>query len=207
VRVPNHPLTLKLLNSLEFPLAAPSANPFGSISPTTAAHVETYFGEQIKMILDGGPCISGIESTIVGFENENPIILRLGSTSIEAIEDLVGPVNIKNYSEQQPLAPGMLKRHYAPKTKIVITDNLEKTISRNSGKSIGVLSFKDPLEDGLVTKQIVLSLKGDLEEAATKLYSALHDLDRLHLDLIITECFPDNDLGRSINDRLGRATQ
>ncbi len=215
VRVPNHPMTLELLKQLPFPLAAPSANPFSSISPTTAKHVETYFKDNIKMVLDGGACKSGIESTIIGFENDEPIIYRLGSTSIEAIESVVGKIEINNMvtehsrsqKEVAPNAPGMLARHYAPKTKTVLTKNLIKTINKFQNKRIGILSFQRFIINDSISFQITLSENGSLEEAASKLYDALHQLDHQDLDIIIAEEFPDYGLGKSINDRLERATK
>lgn len=215
VRVPNHPTTLELLSKLEFPLAAPSANPFSSISPTTAQHVETYFKDNIKMVLDGGACTSGIESTIIGFENDEPIIYRLGSTAIEDIEAVVGKIDIKNSvtesnpteTQETPDAPGMLARHYAPKTKTILTDTVLEAISHYPDKRIGVLVFNAEVESNLVTTQISLSKTGDLREAASKLYDALHQLDTFDLDIIIAEKFPDYGLGKSINDRLTRATK
>ncbi len=215
VRVPNHNVTLELLKQLPFPLAAPSANPFSSISPTTAEHVETYFKDNIKMVLDGGPCKSGIESTIIGFENDEPIIYRFGSTAIEAIEAIVGKIEIKNMvtersrsqKEVSPDAPGMLERHYAPKTITVLTDNILKSIKQYSTKRIGLLIFKTEFKSDAISTQIILSKNGNLEEAASKLYDALHQLDNQGLDLIIAEEFPDYGLGKSINDRLERATK
>lgn len=207
VRVPNHPLTLELLRQLPFPLAAPSANPFSSISPTTAAHVEGYFKDHIKMILDGGACTSGIESTIIGFDNDEPIIYRLGSTPLEAIEAIVGTVEIKNKKEEAPEAPGMLERHYAPKTTTILVDDVAAQLDLYPNKAIGVLVFNAEIEDDRLKAQIVLSKAGDLAEAASKLYDALHQLDRIGLDLIIAERFPDYGLGKSINDRLSRATK
>ncbi|SHG93608.1 L-threonylcarbamoyladenylate synthase [Winogradskyella jejuensis] len=207
VRIPNHPTTLELLKSLDFPLAAPSANPFSSISPTSAEHVNTYFKDKIKMVLDGGPCTSGIESTIIGFENDEPIVYRLGSTSIEAIEDVVGKVEVKNKKEIAPDAPGMLERHYAPKTKTILTDNIEESLTQYKGKDIGVISFKSVIKADEIIIQKALSESGDLVEAASKLYDALHQLDKMQLDVIIAEKFPDYGLGKSINDRLERATK
>jgi len=117
IRIPNHPVTLSLLKELPFPLAAPSANPFGCISPTKASHVEGYFKSSLSMVLEGGDCKKGIESTIIGFENNEPVLYRLGSISIEEISHVVGALKIKNKKEIAPEAPGMLERHYAPKTK------------------------------------------------------------------------------------------
>lgn len=207
VRVPNHLLTLKLLNSLEFPLAAPSANPFGSTSPTTAEHVERYFGSKIKMVLDGGPCQKGIESTIIGFEEEQPVVYRLGSISIEDIEDCVGQVKLITHKEVLPEAPGMLERHYAPKTKAIVTENLESDLAAHGTKKIGLLLFKTKQIPTPVEIQMTLSEKGDMEEAAQNLYALFHKLDALNLDLIIIEKLPEFGLGRAINDRINRATK
>ena len=205
VRVPNHPITLELLKQLPFPLAAPSANPFGSISPTKPVHVENYFKNSIKMVLDGGSCANGIESTIIGFENEEPVIYRLGALALEEIEVVVGKISIKNKKEEKPDAPGMLARHYAPKTSTFLVDNVAAEIEKNIGKKMGVLVFKTSLNNENIT-EIILSKKGSLQEAASRLYSAMHDLDSKNLDLIIAERFSEFGLGKSINDRLQRAT-
>lgn len=207
VRVPNHQLTLELLNQLPFPLAAPSANPFSSISPTTAQHVEAYFKDTIKMVLDGGPCKSGIESTIIGFDGDDPIIYRLGSTSIEDIEAIVGKIEIKNKKEVSPDAPGMLERHYAPKTKTVLTDTILEALRLYKNKRVGLITFQSEIENSNIEVQIALSKSGDLTESASNLYDVLHQLDKMHLDIIIAEKFPDYGLGKSINDRLERATK
>lgn len=206
VRVPNHPVTLALLKQLPFPLAAPSANPFGSISPTKPEHVARYFKNDIEQVLDGGACSNGIESTIIGFENDEPIIYRLGALALEDIEAVVGKVAIKNKKEVSPDAPGMLERHYAPATRTFLTDNISEEIKKHSGKRIGTLTFKEDLKNDSITIQIILSKKGDMQEAASKLYDSMHDLDHLNLDVIIAEKFPDFGLGKSINDRLQRAT-
>lgn len=207
VRMPHHEQTLKLLELLPFPLAAPSANPFGSISPTSADHVANYFHLTIPMILDGGICENGIESTIIGFENEVPVLYRLGAISLEEIENEIGPVTIKNFEEQNPNAPGMLKRHYAPKTSTIVTDNLYQTLNCNQGKKIGLLTLNSKIDNATIFHHEILSPTSNLKEAATNLYAALHRLDNLELDIIITEEFPNNQLGRAINDRLKRATQ
>lgn len=207
VRIPNHKLTLDLLKSLQFPLAAPSANPFGSISPTTAKHVADYFPNDIQMVLDGGNCQNGIESTIIGFENEQPILYRLGSLSVEEIEAIVGYIKIKNNNEKSPNAPGMLSKHYAPKTKTILVDNVESELLLHQNKKIGVLTFQNTITNQTIESIEILSKKGDMKEAMSNLYAAMHRLDKLNLDLIITGKFPENDLGKSINDRLHRATK
>lgn len=207
VRVPNHATTLALLKQLPFPLAAPSANPFSSISPTTAQHVEDYFKDTIKMVLDGGACKSGIESTIIGFEDDEPVIFRLGSTAIEDLEAVVGEIQIKNKKEVAPNAPGMLARHYAPKTKTILTDAIETTLKLHIGKRIGLVVFNSEIKNIHLITQVVLSKSGNMAEAASKLYDTLHQLDKQDLDIIIAEKFPDYGLGKSINDRLERATK
>lgn len=206
VRIPNHPLTLELLSKLPFPLAAPSANPFGSISPTKAKHVEAYFKNDIQQILDGGSCTNGIESTIIGFKDNTPIIYRLGALALEDIEAVVGEVIIKNKADNNPTAPGMLDRHYAPKTKTILSRSIMEEIKNFEDKKIGLLSFKTTIKNTSITKQISLSKTGNLQEAASNLYNALHELDYLELDVIIAEKLPDFGLGKSINDRLKRAT-
>jgi L-threonylcarbamoyladenylate synthase len=205
VRIPNHPVTLALLKQLSFPLAAPSANPFGCISPTEAAHVERYFKNDIQMVLDGGSCANGIESTIIGFENDEPIIYRLGALPLEAIEAVIGKVFIKNKKEENPDAPGMLARHYAPKTTTFLVADVLSEVKKHSGKKIGILVFKSSLNDKNIT-EIVLSKEGSMQKAASNLYAAMHKLDSENLDIIIAERFPDVGLGNSINDRLQRAT-
>lgn len=207
VRIPNHKTTLALLTSLDFPLAAPSANPFGKISPTRPEHVANYFGRQLKMVLDGGPCQRGIESTIIGFENGLPIIYRLGSISKEVLEEVVGTLEIKNKKEISPDAPGMLDRHYAPQTKIILVDDIKVSLKNHANKKIGVLTFTEKLEDPSVDFQLILSETGDYKEAASNLYEALHEFDQQDLDIIIAERLPNKDLGLAINDRLTRATK
>ncbi len=207
VRVPDHPLTLELLEQLDFPLAAPSANPFGSISPTSAAHVEKYFGDTLPVILDGGECRKGIESTIIGFEGERPVIFRMGSLSLEEIRRVAGEVSFNTKSvDQQPAAPGMLLRHYAPATDTYLTKDVMDLVTVHADKKIGLLLFRQKIKGIKVVSQEVLSPTGDIEEAARNLYAAMHRLDSLDLDMIIAERFPDHGLGKTINDKLERAT-
>jgi L-threonylcarbamoyladenylate synthase len=207
VRVPDHLVTRTLLQKLSFPLAAPSANPFGSISPTNATHVDDYFKTTIPMVLEGGACKNGIESTIIGFENNEAVLYRLGSISIEEIENVIGKLTVKNKAAIAPNAPGMLARHYAPKTKTYLVKDAEAFIKNHPDKKIGVLRFSHKTEALHCVHEEVLSKKRDLKEAAANLYSALHRLDHLNLDMIVTELFPNRGLGQSINDRLARATK
>ncbi len=207
IRMPNHPEALKLLNLLSFPLAAPSANPFGSISPTAATHVAHYFDGVLPMVFDGGVCHEGIESTIIGFEDEMPVVYRLGSTTIEAIQDEIGVVQIKNFNKANPEAPGMMAKHYAPKTRTFLTQNMSDAIIENEGKRIGLLLFDSQVMNTQIIHQEVLSPQGNLKEAASNLFAAMHRLDDLALDIIIAQKFPDYDLGIAINDRLSRAAE
>ena len=207
VRVPNHPVILALLNELAYPLAAPSANPFGSISPTTATHVADYFEEVLPMVLDGGACQRGIESTIIGFENGEPILYRLGSLAVEDIEAVVGQVKMITHDDIAPAAPGMFSKHYAPLTTTFLTADVKKKLITFPDQKIGVIVFQNEVNDPKIVQQEVLSPTGNLAEAASQLYAALHRLDHCNLDCIIAERFPDFGLGKTINDRLKRATQ
>jgi L-threonylcarbamoyladenylate synthase len=207
VRVPNHPLTLELLHSIAFPLVAPSANPFTRISPTKAIHVDDYFDTKIDMVLDGGSCSAGVESTIVGFDQNQVIVYRLGAISIEEIEKITGNVTLLQSGHKKTTTPGMFKKHYAPTTKIILTSNIQHELNLWKDMKIGVLVFQQALQNVPLTQQKILSPEGDLKIATANLYNSLHELDSLNLDLIIAERFPDEGLGRTLNDRLTRATQ
>lgn len=201
VRVPRHPLTLALLQQLPFPLAAPSANPFGYISPTTAQHVMDQLGEEVDYILDGGACEVGIESTIVGFENGLPVIYRLGGIPVEAIEQIAGKVQVKVSSSSDPRAPGMLKSHYAPQTPLELSDLQVIQDSPNTG----YLLFSEPLKGVPAERQYFLSDKGDIYVAAARLYAMLRALDNKGFSRIVAQLLPELGLGMAINDRLRRA--
>ncbi len=204
VRIPNHPLTLQLLSSINFPLAAPSANPFGYVSPTTAAHVAAQLQDRVDYILDGGDCEVGIESTIVGFEENNITVYRLGGLAIEDIEKVVGKVEIRINQSSNPQVPGMLKSHYAP-LKPLFIDDIEAFIRSNPTKRIGVISFNTtyPIDKKYLK---VLSAKCDLKEAAHHLFAAIRELDASDAEVIEAEKFPETFLGKAINDRLQRAS-
>ena len=206
VRVPNHPLTLALLAQLDFPLAAPSANPFGYISPTQAAHVDAQLGAQIPYILDGGACAVGLESTIVGIEGEQVVIYRLGGLDLSRIESVVGPVTVQAHSSSNPSAPGQLASHYAPRKPFLVGD-LNELVPKwiQEGKAFGVLSFSTHFPALPSDRQFVLSPSQDLQEAAQRLFKGMRLLDESDADLILAEFVPENGLGRAINDRLKRA--
>ena len=206
VRVPNHPLTLALLAQLDFPLAAPSANPFGYISPTQAAHVEAQLGTQIPYILDGGACAVGLESTIVGMEGEQVVIYRLGGLELSKIESLVGPVTVQAHSTSNPSAPGQLASHYAPRKPFLVGE-LNELVPKliQEGKAFGVLSFSTHFPALPLERQFVLSPSQDLQEAAQRLFMGMRLLDESDAAVIVAEFVPEIGLGRAINDRLKRA--
>lgn len=201
IRIPNKEITLELLRSLPFPLVAPSANPFGYISPTSAQHVEDQLGSKIPYILDGGESHVGIESTIIGFKNDEVTIHRLGGVSVDDIEALIGQVNVKTHSSSNPLAPGMLENHYSPLTPILLGD-IKLNLEKHSDKKIGVLSFSTDFGEEI---QKTLAPDGKMTTAAKNLFAYLRWLDRQPLDLILTELVPEEGLGLAINDRLRRA--
>ncbi len=207
VRVPSHPIALALLESLDFPLAAPSANPFGYISPTTSEHVKKQLGEKIPYILEGGPCEKGVESTIIGFVNEKPVLYRVGAISKEEIESFIGTLDVKNTASANPEAPGMINKHYSPKTKFIVSDNISKTIQDTINSNVGFLLFKNNNEFLATNKYIELSTFENLEEAAKNLYAAMHQLDAMNFEIIFAEKFPEIGLGITINDRLYRAQE
>jgi L-threonylcarbamoyladenylate synthase len=205
VRIPNHPLTLQLLQQLDFPLAAPSANPFGYVSPTTAQHVNEQLGDRIPYILDGGPCQIGIESTIARVTNNQVEILRLGGLAIEQIESVIGgPVQGIKTSSSNPAAPGMLSSHYAPRKKVVL-GNIAGNLEKYTPNQIGILSFQKIYPVVPANQQIVLAPTGEVNEAARNLFAALRTLDALDIDIILAEPVPEIGLGKAINDRLQRA--
>ena len=204
VRIPNHALTLQLLSNIHFPLAAPSANPFGYVSPTTAAHVAAQLQNKVDYIIDGGTCDVGIESTIIGFEEGKIIVYRLGGLAIEDIEKVVGKVDIKLNQSSNPQAPGMLKSHYAP-LKPLFIDNIDTFIKNNPTKKTGIISFNTAYPIELKYLKI-LSPSSDLKEAAHNLFAAIRDLDASDAEVIVTEKFPETFLGKAINDRLNRAS-
>ena len=202
VRWPAHPEFQALLQSLPFPLAAPSANPFGYISPTSAQHVMDQLGDKIGGVLEGGECEVGVESTIVDVENGEFKVLRLGGIAVEDIERVIGKKTAVQTSSSQPAAPGMLDQHYAPKTKLWWGD-IQEGLKLFEGKKIAVLSFM--ASEGDYFNQ-PLSARGSLTEAAAHLFKYMRQLDGQGWEVIIAEPLPNIGLGRAINDRLLRAS-
>jgi len=205
VRIPNHPLTLELLKQLDFPLAAPSANPFGYISPTNANHVNDQLGEKIPFILDGGQSEVGVESTIVKVDAEGVTVLRLGGISLEKIEDAVGLVALQLSQGSNPQAAGMLDNHYAPAKRLYF-GKVDKCLEEFPQLNVAILSFEKVYPQINSDNQIQLSKSGDLDEAARNLFGALRHLDKMNVEVILAEKFPDQSIGKAINDRLRRAS-
>ncbi len=202
IRMPDHPVALSLIRAAGVPLAAPSANPFGYISPTTANHVREQFGNSIPCVLDGGHCQIGIESTVISFAEESPCLLRPGGLPLKEIHRILGPVNCSQKLRKSMLSPGQLPSHYAPHTPLIQGADREC----NQPGRVGLISLKEPENrDGFYAVE-VLSSTGDLREAAANLFAALRRLDALSLDAIVFQPVPTDGLGLAIMDRLQRAS-
>jgi L-threonylcarbamoyladenylate synthase len=205
IRIPAHPMTRELLAQLDFPLAAPSANPFGYVSPTTAQHVFEGLKGKIPYILDGGECQIGLESTIVDFENGEVIVRRKGGVVVEAIEQALGKkVLVKTDSEDHPVAPGMLKSHYATATPLY-AGGAEEMARHFPDKKICLIEFGGKLHGMAAFARFQLSLKASLDEAAKNLFKTMRQADQCGAEVILVEWLPEEGLGRAINDRLRRA--
>jgi L-threonylcarbamoyladenylate synthase len=205
IRVPDHPMTREVLRLADVPVAAPSANLFGRLSPTTAEHVRQQLGDRVDLILDGGPCRVGVESTILQFHGDEVVCLRPGGVPLEEIENLIGPVGRFapcDIDDERPVAPGMLASHYAPRTKLMI---VEKVPIEPPSPRAGLLILQTTDRRPGYSMVEVLSREGDLIEAASRFFQALHRLDQAGLDVIVATPFPDEGLGLALNDRLRRA--
>lgn len=206
VRVPNHPLTLALLQKLNFPLAAPSANPFGRTSPTTAEHVQQMLGNKIECILDGGPCNVGLESSIVSCLGEVPELLRYGGLPVEKIESVTGPLKISVSNNSNPSAPGQLDAHYSPMARLVLAERIDCQFIEKFKEGSFFIFYRTPDFNTQHLQNLVLSEQGNDVEAAANLFSAIHKADATHPKTIFAELAPAHGLGLAINDRLKRAS-
>jgi L-threonylcarbamoyladenylate synthase len=205
IRVPAHPVALALLRAAQVPIAAPSANPFGYVSPTTALHVQDLLGDAISLILDGGPCIVGVESTVCTLTKSQVVILRPGGVPTEAIEAVVGPVTFVSPTQADARSPGTLLSHYAPHVTLRLLAPGEPIPRPAEDTRLGLLLFKShPHVAGYAVTE-ALSQNGNLTEAAANLFAVLRRLDAAGLDTVIVEPVPDQGLGRAIMDRLRRA--
>lgn len=203
VRMPSHPVARALLRAVDAPLAAPSANRFGSLSPTRAEHVAKELGERVDLILDGGPSEYGLESTIVALE-PRPALLRPGAIPPEEIEAIVGPLE-RDGGAGPAVAPGRVAHHYAPRTPLRIIHPAEVPLDER--ERAGALTFRD-LYEGYAESR-TLSRAGNLREAAAFFFEALHELDSLGIERIDAQPLPtpwqSQGLGMAIMDRLVRA--
>lgn len=205
VRMPNHPVAHALIREAGTPIAAPSANPFGYVSPTTAQHVADGLGNAIDLILDGGPCPVGVESTIVSLIGPQAELLRPGSITLEQLSAVIGPLSRSSSVVDQPTAPGQLARHYATQTPVTILTSAKTRPTPANNERAGLLSFSEAsAADERFAAVEVLSTTGDLREAARHLFAALRRLDAQGLDRIYVESCQEEGLGMAIMDRLRR---
>ena len=197
LRAPQHPVARALLAAAKVPIAAPSANRAGRISPTSAAHVEAELGDRPAMILDGGPCPLGLESTVVGVTGDEVILLRTGALPRERIEAILGRRLAKAKPDGRIASPGQLKSHYAPSMPLRLNAKAPR-----AGEALLAFGPDAPEFDG---PMINLSPRGDLAEAAVNFFAALRSLDAAGAHAIAVMPIPDHGLGEAINDRLRRA--
>jgi L-threonylcarbamoyladenylate synthase len=209
VRIPRHPVAQGLLEAAGVPIAAPSANRFGRLSPTRAEHVLEQLGDRIDYILDGGPSDVGVESTVLDLTTTPPRLLRPGGIPLEDLEHVLGEIEtVHEISKgETPAAPGMLTKHYAPRTRVVVIENLEQCLLNPAKSALLTLA---PLSNTATSEFLTvetLSQTGDLREAATKFFSTMRRLDDAGAEQIIAMRFPNHGLGRALNDRLERAAK
>lgn len=227
VRIPAHPMARELLRQVDHPLAAPSANRFGRISPTTPEAVEKELGNAIPLILDGGHCTIGVESTIIRFDPEGPALLRAGGLPLETIEAIIGPIRLLNRPQEVPHAPGQLLHHYAPSKKLFLLDGRDRSPSdpgvgngrlgeaslplesQNaviSPANAGLLTFGTLLSSENFSMTLNLSPTENLEEAAAHFFGMLRELDESSAEILYAVRLPNHGLGRAMNERLERAS-
>ena len=202
IRVPAHPAARAMVAAAGTPVAAPSANPFGYVSPTTAAHVAELLGTGVELVLDGGPCRVGVESTILSLAGGSPVILRPGGVPREALEEALGVPLKLAVRGGRPLAPGQLPKHYATRTPLRVLAG--PAGPRRDGGRVGLLAWSGAGAAGYAAVE-VLAPDGSTETAAANLFAALRRLDAAGLDLILAEPCEESGLGHAIMDRLRRA--
>jgi len=198
IRMPDHELALSLLAETNRPLAAPSANRSGAVSPTNADHVGQSLGDKVDLILDGGNCRIGVESTVLAVDGPVPVLLRPGGVTIEELRDVVGPIDLADSDDaSRPKSPGMLESHYAPNLPVRLN-----APAANPGEAL--LAF-GPTTPEVLNAALNLSPDGKLDEAAANLFDYLRALDQDNYTGIAVMPIPDHGIGRAINDRLHRA--
>lgn len=209
VRMPQHSMTLELLSNLDFPLVAPSANPFGYVSPTTAKHVEQQLGDKIDYILDGGPCKVGIESTIIGLNDGEVEIWRLGGLGIEAIEKVIGyKPTIKIQTHSNPKVPGQLEKHYSPGKPVKLINSLsELDFDAANKQEFALIAYGQIEKPDKCSLFLNISPTADDIEGASMLYDALRTYANSNETMLYVLLWPESGLGLAINDRLRRAAK
>jgi L-threonylcarbamoyladenylate synthase len=210
LRIPRHPVALELLRTFKGPIAAPSANPSMYVSPTTAQHVRESLGDRVDFILDGGSCEVGLESTVLSLLTPTPRVLRPGAITLDTIRHTLGcsvdgPPSTEETQTGDLLSPGLLAKHYSPRTKVRLRTTLLQ--GENLPQRIGALIFSDWKPTFPTTATKVLSTCGDLKEIAARLFGALRELDQADLDLIVVDTCEPIGLGEAIMDRLVRASR
>lgn len=206
LRVPDHPLALALLNTFNDGVAAPSANRYGRVSPTTATHVQEELGDAVDLVLDGGPCSIGIESTIVDLSSTMIRVLRPGAITERAMRRVLG-VPVISTQAGGIRCPGRKPSHYAPRARVVLTSDSHAAVEvekwRASGQRVGLLASRRPVA---MTESVTwLALTGDVREQARQLYHRLRQADQLGLQVLVAVMPPDVGLGHALRDRLRRA--
>jgi len=211
LRVPDHPLALRLLEAVGDGVAAPSANRFGRVSPTTAADVVADLGDAVDLVLDGGPCQVGVESTIVDLTGGAPVVLRPGGVGLDRLADVLGDeprLHVGPAPERAARAPGMLAAHYAPRARVVVADEAEaatvaaELVARGDGR-VGLLAPR--VTDGLPPEVVELEPAGTPDEYARLLYARLRQADRLRMTWLVCVPPPARGVGVAVRDRLARA--
>lgn len=205
IRVPAHPAALNLIRAAEAAIAAPSANQFGYVSPTEAPHVAHQLSDKVDLILDGGPCAVGVESTILSLLGPTPTILRFGGVTVEELAAVVGAVEHSTGTRERPQAPGQMTRHYATKTPLQILSEHQDEAEPLKGERVGLLTLTSR-DAGRFAAVEVLSRSGNLREAAANLFSALRRLDNAGCDRLVAYPVPESGLGLAIMDRLRRCS-
>ncbi|MBN2625843.1 MAG: threonylcarbamoyl-AMP synthase [Spirochaetales bacterium] len=206
VRMPDHPTARELIRLSTGAVAAPSANPFGYLSPTTAEHVEESLGNRIDLVIDGGTCRVGVESTVLDLTRDIPTVLRPGGIGVETLRDILGDVEVLDRTSLTPKAPGQLPMHYSPRKPLHIVDS-PADLPRIRPERTGVLSFAGEGDLQGFAAVEVLSSRGDYLEAASRLFAALHRLDRADIDVIYAQRVPAVGLGAAVMDRIYKASE
>jgi L-threonylcarbamoyladenylate synthase len=206
MRVPAHPIALALLAEVGRGVAAPSANRFGKVSPTTAAHVRVDLGTDVDCVLDGGPAAIGVESTIVDCSRPDPAILRLGGVDAQTIDAIVG-AHVELLTRGEVAAPGTLERHYSPAATVIVVESgavaARATSALASGARVGLLAIAPP--SGLPAGLDILRAPADADDYARVLYARLREADERGLDIVIAVAPPPEGIGAAVTDRLARA--